>query len=338
MYNVGMSSQKSEKLQALRQFVVQQAGQKLPGERELAEQLQLSRPTIRLLLDTLEGEGLIARYQGSGTYAVDAQAVADIPSIKHVSLLIDANLKLGDDPFFLTLVELLQAELQAQHINCSIERFHQDTYHPQLRDGAIVLGLAGARVVEKLKPADPPVVGLFFNVNLRPQIRASLILADDRAGGAQAASMLIEQGCRELLFIGKQEYTASLERYRGAEEVARAVGIALHFHSCALNFSAGLRLGQTLELAHPLEQNGIIATNDWLALGLQTGLLSRGQVVKMLSFDGLPITSDPALHITSLAVPLTTIAHDALSELQRLRSLNIPAGRTLHYQFTVNQD
>lgn len=47
------------------------AGEKLPTERELAEQLNTSRPSVRAALAKLEYQGLITRVQGDGTYVSD---------------------------------------------------------------------------------------------------------------------------------------------------------------------------------------------------------------------------------------------------------------------------
>ncbi|RIH85973.1 GntR family transcriptional regulator [Calidithermus roseus] len=44
------------------------SGQALPPERELAQQLGVSRITLRRALERLEDEGLLIRRQGSGTY------------------------------------------------------------------------------------------------------------------------------------------------------------------------------------------------------------------------------------------------------------------------------
>lgn len=46
-------------------------GEKLPGERELAEQLDISRQTLREALKTLESLGLVVSRQGGGTYVAD---------------------------------------------------------------------------------------------------------------------------------------------------------------------------------------------------------------------------------------------------------------------------
>ncbi|PDT14164.1 GntR family transcriptional regulator [Rhizobium sp. J15] len=51
-------------------------GQKLPAERELAEQLSVSRPTVREALIVLEVEGLVNIRMGSGIYVVRRHAVS----------------------------------------------------------------------------------------------------------------------------------------------------------------------------------------------------------------------------------------------------------------------
>jgi GntR family transcriptional repressor for pyruvate dehydrogenase complex len=43
-------------------------GQKLPAERELAKQFDVSRPSLREAIQRLESKGLLTRRQGGGTY------------------------------------------------------------------------------------------------------------------------------------------------------------------------------------------------------------------------------------------------------------------------------
>lgn len=47
------------------------AGQKLPPERQLAEQFNVSRPSIREAIQKLEAKGLLSRKQGGGTWVSD---------------------------------------------------------------------------------------------------------------------------------------------------------------------------------------------------------------------------------------------------------------------------
>jgi hypothetical protein len=57
-------------------------------------------------------------------------------------------------------------------------------------------------------------------------------------------------------------------------------------------------------------------------------LVSSYQIV---SFDGLPMMDDASTGIASLAVPLATIAIDAVAELRRLHQSPMPVGRVVRY-------
>lgn len=325
-----MSIYPDQKYQELRQLVEQQAGQRLPGERELAGQLGIPRSGVRVLLEALEAEGLVRRQQGSGTYAVDRQA----KRLKTVALLIDEELKLGDDPFFSLLVDYLQGHLQAEGIGCMIERISPRWQPRGGYEGAITLGQVGKVVLEKTQQGAQPLVCLLLDAHPRAGTPVSIFQLADREAGYAAAQRLFERGCNELFFAGKREIAAARERLAGAEEAANARGLTLRFLNCSLNYTAGLRLGQ--ELAPGLNTTpGLIAANDWLAIGLRAGLSSRSSEglpdIQIASFDGLPITADTLLRIDSLVAPIQTIAADAVNELYRL--LTTAPGRIVHYPF-----
>lgn len=326
-----MSLYPNEKYRELRQLVEEQAGQKLPGERELASQLGIPRSGIRALLDELESEGLVRRQQGSGTYAVDKET----KRLKNVALLIDEELKLGDDPFFSLLVEHLQAHLQANGIGCMIERINQHWRPGNRYDGAITLGQAGQVVLAHIPKDAPPVVSLLLNARPPVDAPASIFQLADREAGTEAAQCLLAAGCREVVFVGRRDIPASRERLAGVEETLDEAHVPLHFVNCSLNYTAGLRLGQELALPESDGPIGMIAANDWLAIGLRAGLSNRLATLLpemlLISFDGLPITADALLRIKSLVAPLQTIAADAVAELHRL--LTRAPGRMVHYAF-----
>jgi DNA-binding LacI/PurR family transcriptional regulator len=321
----------SEAVEILRRLVVQMAGRRLPSERDLAAQLQISRPRLRSALAALQREGLVEPRQGSGTYAVDHSGIR----LRQVALLIDADLKLGDDPFFSQLMESLQESLQAEGIRCLVARVEENGPFPPLEDGVLTLGLAGKAVIERLRPQDAPAVGLLLGTDTQPGRRASVFHLDDREAGREAARALIRSDCREIVFLGRPTIPASQERFLGVEEVALASGRSLRFVSSHLNYADGVRLGRELEFPHDSGLLGIVATNDWLAVGLQAGLHRRPMPVtrpiKIVSFDGLPVTSDPTLGIISLSVPIDVIARDAVAELRRLLQSPGSVGRAVCY-------
>jgi GntR family transcriptional regulator, transcriptional repressor for pyruvate dehydrogenase complex len=53
------------------------AGERLPGELELVEQLQVSRPVLREALARLQGLGLIEIQRGNGTFVASRDRLAN---------------------------------------------------------------------------------------------------------------------------------------------------------------------------------------------------------------------------------------------------------------------
>jgi DNA-binding FadR family transcriptional regulator len=93
----------------LRQAIVEgtyKFGQKLPAERQLAEAFNASRTTVRLALDRLETDRLVARRIGSGTFVSYRQPgeTDDIAEITSPVELIEARLAI--EPYMTRLAVL----------------------------------------------------------------------------------------------------------------------------------------------------------------------------------------------------------------------------------------
>lgn len=306
------------------------AGRKLPGERELSERLGISRQRLRTLLDRLESEGAVVRRQGSGTYAPDPTDA----TLATVALLIDQRLKIGDDPFFSVFVERIQIGLQGAGVRCFVERIDGDSRPGYLGDGAITVGLAGRRLLRHLMPQDPPVVGLLDEPLDGPAPcpdRMSLLMVEDRYAGRDVAHRAIAEGAQRLVFLGRSDIGAARSRCEGLREAAFAAGVPVDAVDCGMNYASGLIAAPALagRVCAGAGKVRIVAANDWLAVGIRSGLGAQCDSVPIYSFDGLAIASDPALNIRSMAYPMDTIAEDALAELKRLARHR--SGRVIRY-------
>lgn len=332
-----------EKLPELQKLVENNAGRRLPGERELTAQLGISRPRLRALLHLLESEGLVQRRQGSGTYALPRQN----QSLQRVVLLVDAALKLGDDPFFSLAVETLQSRLQAHGAHCLLHRCREaDTLLPRC-DAILALGHTALLALEMLTAAEKPGLALFATPDYPAGSHLGVLTLADRAAGAMAADRLRQSGATFVMFFGRGSVPAVQQRLEGARAALSGTSVELHVQECGLNFAAGLEQGLKLHQAEPALQQalrqrqvGLIAANDWLALGLRSGLRQEGAGgpvrAPLVSFDALPITASPQLAIESLQVPLETICEDAVAELARLRRGQ--PGRRISYDLTWRAD
>jgi DNA-binding LacI/PurR family transcriptional regulator len=319
----------------VRRFVLSRPGEKLPGERELTALFGISRPRIRRLLSDLEMEGLIQRRQGSGTFALGTNPSS--PTLETVLLSIDSSLRLNDDPFFSLLIEQFLRTLQAEGIRSVVRRFTEGERQLNQRseDGIITIGLSSGESLRALVAAgDPPVVALLVpDAPLPTGALFSLLQCDNLGGGRMAAEYLRERGLESLFFVGRSDIPASAERLAGAEQVIRPLRV---IEASGLNFAGGQQAAEQFPALHPSERFGIIAANDWLAVGLHVGLTARGispGQFQIVSFDGLEIAAQPSFGIASLAAPLPEIVEDAIAELRRLARTPAPPGRVLRYSF-----
>jgi DNA-binding LacI/PurR family transcriptional regulator len=321
----------TREVEGIERLVQRMRGRKLPPERELSKQFGISRGRVRAVLDGLEARGLVVRHQGSGTYALEDGSTA----IGTVALLVDAQLKLANDPFASAVIERVQQVCQTEGLRCTLERVSDGDRPAIVEDGIVAVGLATRSVLERLTRKDVPAVGLF--VRVRPSAsRVTILDLDDEAGGGIAVEHLLAARCEPLIFLGSNDVPASARRAKGAAEAAALSGRSLKVMQSELTYAAGLV--DAARLAIPPADGGrvgVIAGSDWLALGLHTGLMNRGKNardrVEIVSFDGLPITADVSLKIRSLAAPIDTMAADAVAELRRLASTTVSCGREILY-------
>jgi GntR family transcriptional regulator len=100
-------------------------GEKLPSEPLLAQQLGVSRATLREAMRAFEGQGLIRRRQGVGTFVVGHTQVIDsglevLESIETLARQIDLNVMMGDLHVSSLQADALLAEALAIQTEASV--------------------------------------------------------------------------------------------------------------------------------------------------------------------------------------------------------------------------
>jgi GntR family transcriptional regulator len=111
-------------------------GARLPTERQLAETLGISRPTVRQALELLESDGLIERRQGSGTYVAEPRVSIDIRTLVSLTRSILAS---GMTPGARVLVsDVVPAREVADRFGVSAQAPLQHFERLRFADGRIV--------------------------------------------------------------------------------------------------------------------------------------------------------------------------------------------------------
>jgi len=317
---------------AIKEMITRHPGQRLPSERSLAVNLGVSRARIRQVLDRLESEQLVTRQRGSGNYAVDLRK----DRLTTVGILVDRQLKLGNDPFYSMLLEQLQGALQHEGIRSVIERIDDDSKLPEGEDALIIMGMAGNRVIETQNES-LPILGIFLDAKPNPGTQVSILQVDNLDAGYQAADYLYSLGVTSFCFVGPNHIPASRDRFLGAKNFCEEQGQQLEHFPCRMNYTGGLSAGQEI-LQSDLggSKRGLITANDWTAIGLHSSMISFGKELReryvIVSFDGLPITNDPNLEIHTMTIPLRSIVQDSVMELQRYLDQPSASGRVLNYR------
>jgi len=133
------------------------------------------------------------------------------------------------------------------------------------------------------------------------------VVVDEVLGGRLAAQHLLDQGRRELVFVGGPlDLTAVRHRFEGASAAAREAGVPLQLvTTSALTVRAGLAVGDDL-LARGAEgrPDGVVAASDALASGIVQSLLLGGvSIPRDLSITGY----DDNHFAQGTTLPLTTV-------------------------------
>ncbi|MBN8610550.1 MAG: FadR family transcriptional regulator [Deltaproteobacteria bacterium] len=102
------------------------AGQTLPGERELSDELGVSRLTLRSAIAHLEAEGLLRAVHGSGTRVLDFRQTGGLDLFGHLaSLVLSGAAVPGGLDLFASLMELRRA-VAIEAVGLATERASAD--------------------------------------------------------------------------------------------------------------------------------------------------------------------------------------------------------------------
>jgi GntR family transcriptional regulator, arabinose operon transcriptional repressor len=293
--------------------------ERLPPEVELADQLRVSRGTVRQALEILVQQGLLQRAPKRGTIVV-------VPEARPGPQLIGLIVPFLHDAFTTDILRGAEGTLRRQGyslIFCdsegdlAVERNQIERLKHENVSGLILFPNAVADEPTMLRQTLPPGFPLVLIDRQLPDITTDTVLVDNIGGAQTVVSHLLALGHRRIACITPFGRPKSVEaRIQGYEQALHEAGILpLAAISLARPLPASDNGAPSFspEALAPIEHllsvadrpTALFCINDFIALGVMRHILARGlripDDIALAGFDDIPI----ALH---MPVPLTTVA------------------------------
>ena len=318
----------------------------LPGEWELAKELDISRTTIQKAWHSAEEEKLIYRIPGKGTFIAPPQpSSADISSSTRATVglvipdfrsALTARLIRGAERIFRQKgyrVQVAASEYSIEEENRVLGQMRDDGVR-----GYIIWAIHSdnrPRLLSQLSQSVPTVL------LDRPmaQLHLPCVTSNNYMGGMQAMEHLISLGHRRVAFLARPhlDLWTVTERHRAFRDALHDIGEVpaepiligndqelSSYDAYLTNDDASLEPLIT-RLQKPDRPTAIFAVNDWMAMRVLRATAAAGLRVpddlSIVGFDNLEISN-------ALIPPLTTVAQntDLLGAEAAHRLLNLIGG------------
>lgn len=288
---------------------------KIPSERDLAENFEASRVSVRAAIKILVNEGILVQLRGKGTYIV--------PLVLFDTLYIWCSKDIKtNDPFYMNfLVEITNlAAKQAIKISM-VNPEHPLEY--SIPSPLVLIGQMDDAVLDELKASSSQLFAIQRYAHRDDIIQ---IYFDDYRIGSKAAKTLYDSGHRTFTLLGgPDKYESSRLRKQGFLDYCQRQGVSVQIMIEKMNWEGGRRATDTL-LSSGLP-DAIFAVNDWMAAGLIQGLRENGcripADVSIIGCDDIPLASQMAPRLTTFSLDAKHLVEELLSAIHRSLSNQI---------------
>ena len=293
-----------------------QAGDRLPGEYELADRFSVAYLTVRQAVANLLDEGVLIRVRGKGTFVAGPTDSASEPTTQRpTALVFPANWQRIDPDYFPELWEGFQ-----QGMETSGHRTPSVHYDDAERPGVLEPGSAVAcllledpqqKLVERLRDAGHRVLAINHYTGRRsiPCVRI-----DDATGVERAVDHVVSLGHTRIAFLlgdpGNLDAADRLQGFRNAvrrHDLRKTIEIGDGFQE-----SRGYIAGQTL-FASAKPPTALVCASDLSAIGAIKAAREKG-----LSLPGdLSIVGFGDFSVSDYIQPRLTTVRQSRVELGR---------------------
>ncbi|MDL2328060.1 GntR family transcriptional regulator, partial [Ruminococcaceae bacterium OttesenSCG-928-A11] len=304
-------------------------GAPLPGERELAEQYQYSRQTVRKAIDILCGDKVLKRIHGSGNFVLRkthrptsgmVAVVSSHISLPHFSdtLISIQNTLTGGGYYPLCAVTNNRFDLERKVV--------EDLLCKNV-DGLIVEGVLSTipnpniQLYQEIISQGIPLV--FINSYYKEIEEAVYVSMDNAQGGGACAKYLLSKGHTHFAGVFKADDMESVRRYSGLARYASEQGLPLSDSHVLWYTSANLR--KTLDDSALFcigDCSAVVCFNDEVAFELYHTLHRNGmknlKSLEFVAFDKTDFSRRIPNKITLLDYPQEAIGKLAAQKIMNM--------------------
>ena len=290
------------------------AGDKIPPERELSEDLNISRYSVRKGIQQLVKEGFLYRVQGNGTFVFEKHPLNSDEKKNHIGVIMDANQEFKSD-----IIKGIEKGLDEEQFRMivvdSLDDINRETklIHELKSEGIRGLIIMPARkqedssAIEILKEEQFP----FVLVDRRlKDCKTNCVMSDNIDGSYKATQHLIKLGHEKIAFVRrKDDITTSVkDRMIGFKKALRNYSLTDNLdliYSYDFNRKSEKMNSDLCNYIKKHKITGVVALSDSVALKIYKACRKRNinipDELSLVGFDNW----EPVKH---LDVPLTTVA------------------------------
>ncbi len=310
-------------------------GMKLPIENDMMQAYDVSRQTIRKAMDVLEGEGIVLRRRGSGTFVRRHKSIARTGVVGLIATDISGEIP----PQVLRGMErALTKEGYAMVLRST--RNHVDNERQMLAyfldnpvDGLIIDGTKtmlpspNIDLFKRLMDGGTPMV--FINAPYRELPDCVCVTMDDEGGAATLTNYLIDSGCRRIGGLFQIDYEQGLRRYAGYTRALVRAGLPI-IDQHIIWFSNETKNTELAEyyandMFEPFRDlDGFICQNDLFSrFVIRLYRIMLGKIPRVVGFDDILTSPFPQIDYVTLPHP-----KDAMGALAARKLLALIRGES----------
>jgi len=304
---------------------VWQAGDRLPGEYELAARFNVAYLTMRQAIANLLEEGILIRVRGKGTFVAGSDvSLPPLTTRRPTALLFPINWQRIDPDYFPELLEGFQQATEASgHRTPNVN--YDDAERPGVLEpnsavACLLLEEAHQQLVERLRDAGHRVLAINHYTGRRsiPSVRI-----DDASGVERAVDYLVGLGHRHIGFlVGNPGNLDGLDRLRGFRSAVRRHGLrkTVEF-GAGFEEACGYQAARDL-FAAPNPPTALLCASDLSAIGAIRAAREKGlslpEDLSVVGFGDFSVSDYIQPRLTTVRQSRVALGRTAAESLVRL--------------------